>query len=514
MKTNRPVRLAVGAVLGALAIVLSCSPTEEFQVIRVERDEGKQVVDPVGRADLAVLFTGSTRGEFEPCGCGGVYEGGFARRSVVIDRLRRVNPELLLVDTGDIVSSTSQAQLEFIAQAHGVLRYDAIGLGEGDLRAGVDSLDRYARQYKLPLVCSNLKFKTSAKTPMCVREYISLERAGRKIAVISVVADRWLAILPRSVRDQVVYETPAKALHHLVPQLRGDYSAIVLLSHLGPSVRETMTDTDLEGVDLWIDTGGHQWAQRTQRTGLTPPATQRAAASVIKTPDQTCLFLDRIPPMMLSWYNDRMIGVAGIKWQSDKLTVPIARMISLEKGMVEDKKFLEIYDAYKYVSRQEMVRLLTTPTTTSSRPDAFQYVPSKKCAACHKEIYDFWKTTKHARAFETLTRNGRDADLNCWACHTVGYREDTGFKNPLATPTLVGVGCQDCHLKDLRKHPTSDRPATTQAAKTNRFRGNLTQTWHCQRCHVPHRSPSFEIKSYTKKIACPQALGKPVEPKP
>ena len=502
MKPNVPVLLAVFA-LGFLAMVLSCSPAEEVQVIRVERDEGRQVVDPVARADVAILFTGSTRGEFEPCGCGGVFEGGFARRSVVIDRLRRINPELLLVDTGDIVSSGSPAQTEFIAQAYEALHYDAIGLGEGELRGGTEVLYQYAERYNLPLVCSNLKFKT----PTMIREFVGLERAGRKIAVISVVADRWLAILPQKLRDRFTYETPVKALRRLVPQLKRDYSAVVLLSHLGPSVRETLDPRDLEGIDLWIDNGGHQWAQR-----MAPRATQAVLAP--KTPDETCLFIDRTPPLMVSWHNDRMVGIAGIKWQGRRLSIPIARMIPLEKGMVEDKKFLEIYDAYKYVSRQEMVRLFTTPTTTSTRPDAFQYVPSKKCAPCHRQIYDFWKTTQHAHAFETLVKSNRDADLNCWACHTVGFREDTGFRNPIATPDLVDVGCQNCHLKDLRRHPKSDRPASTQAARFNQFRGNLTQSWHCQRCHVPHRSPSYEPKSYLKRIACPQALDKSVAPKP
>jgi hypothetical protein len=484
-----------------LILNLSCSPGDEFKIVRAEKDEGRQIVGPLAKTNFSVIFTGSTRGEFEPCGCGGVYEGGFSRRSTVIETLRKVNPNLLLLDTGDVTSGGASSQTEFTAQAYHLLGYDAIALGEGDLRVGLDTFEKFSRQYSLPIVASNLKLKL--KSPTCVREVISLQRGGRSIAVISVVSDQWLAIIPMEMRKQMVFERPEATLARLVPQLRPKYDLIILLSHLGPGNRKRV-EGRLQGIDLWIDTGGHQWMAASQ------------PSSPAKLPADGHLFPNQCPPLFISWQNDRKIGIAGLllSLKNRKLTVPAAQMVDMVRGIKEDKRFLDIYDAYKYVSRQEMLTLLNKQlreAKTNTQPAAFEYVPSEKCGTCHQEIFRFWRTTPHGQAFATLKKANRDADLNCWSCHSTGFREETGFQNPVATPTLVDVGCQSCHMKELKTHPGKKKELEKippQMVQLEKRKDNLTQSWHCERCHVRHRSPNYEFKSYVKRIACPQALKK------
>ncbi len=494
-------------------LLLSCTLEDEFKLIRAEKDEGRQVMDPLGKVDLTVVFTGSTKGDFEPCGCGGVYEGGFARRSTVIETIRKTNPNLLLLDTGDITSGGAPSQTEFTSQAYHLLGYDAIALGEGDLRVGLEDYEKFVRRYSLPIVISNLKFKSlnvetgrdrkgaGNSLPGGIREVITLNRCGRKIAVISVVSDQWLSILPMAMRKNLAFERPGAALVRLVPKLRPKYDMIILLSHLGPGNRQVI-ENRLQGIDLWIDTGGHQWTgnQSTTRAALTA-----------KSPRETSFLLDRYPPLFISWQNDRKVGIAGLKWRNHVLTVSEADMINLAKGMVEDKRFLEIYDAYKYISRQEMQTLLNKQlreANTNTQPAAFQYVPSEKCGTCHQEIMQFWRSTKHGQAFATLKNENRDSDVNCWSCHSTGFREQTGFQNPVATPKLVDVGCQSCHRKELSSHPGKKKDIPPQMVQIEKLKDNLTQSYHCERCHVRHRSPNYEFKSYLNRIACPQVLKK------
>jgi len=509
MRTRRN---RLGLVLGGVGVsglvcffvlMLSCSQGEDFKYVRIERDE-TPAASTKEKADLAVVFTGSTKGEFEPCGCGGVFEGGFARRSTVLQTIRRGNPNILVLDTGDTTGSGSEAQTEFIFEAYHLLKYDAIALGEMELKGGMDVFNKYAKKYELPFVCSNLKFKA----PAAVREVVSLQRAGKRLAVISVISDRRLAVLPMKVRDEFTYETPRATLRRLIPVLQKDYDGIILLSHLGGGVRE-MISSDIQGVDLWIDNGGHQGVG-----GFSPGGSSVGTDS--KSIKDAHFFVTRTPPMFVSWQNDRKVGVAGIKWAGRRIDVPIMDMVPLAKGMVEDKQFLDIYDTFKYVSRQEMIRRLLNPAQASGTTQpAFGFVDSSKCGTCHAEIYEFWKTTKHARAFATLKKGNRDADMNCWACHTVGFREEGGFSDPVRTPALVDVGCQDCHRKDLTSHPKAPE-AKVQAAgdvagATPQFKTigeSLTQDWHCRRCHVPHRSPGYEYKSYLKRISCSEGLKK------
>ncbi len=481
-----------GLVILAGSQLLSCAGTDEFSVVRMENDQSKQLAGREKKVDLTFVISGSTAGDFEPCGCGGVFDGGLSRRSFVIEKLRQSNTDTLLVDTGDITTGGSVTQTEFLAEAYHFLRYDAIALGEGDLRVGFDAFNKYVKQYELPVVASNVKFKIHVP----VREVITIHRCNRKLAVISVISDRWLAILPDAIRNQIVYEQPVHAIRRLAAQLKSQgYDAVILLSHLGTSERKNV-ETGLDCVDLWIDNGGHQWVVE-QIKNATGQSTQPVNIDI-----------NRYPPLLISWQNDRKIGIAGIKWKDGKITVPVMEMFHLVKSIPEDKRFIELYDAYKYAARQEMINRIMNPRIQTDsdakvRPVEFPYVTSETCGACHPKIYEFWKSTGHSRAFGILEKNKRDADVNCWACHSTGYREPGGFIDPKSTPKFRDVGCQACHKVDLSNH--HNEPAQSQypaIAKMKAKRVSITQSWQCQRCHVPHRSPDFDYRKYLKRINC------------
>jgi nitrate/TMAO reductase-like tetraheme cytochrome c subunit len=479
------VAIAVSAILTA-----SCVKNDGLALSDFDNEEGSALAKSAGQCNLAVVVTGSTAGEFEPCGCGGVYEGGLSRRAAMFESLRKMHRNVLTVDTGDLTCGGEEIQFEFLAQAYHMLGYNAIALGEGDLRVDWADLNKYAAKYKLPIVASNLKFKT----PTVFREVIPIEVAGIRMAVISVVSERWLGIVPERNRQLLSYELPEKALGRLVPQLKKKYDAVVLLSHLGAAEREKL-GSHLSGVDLWIDSGSHQ------RIG-------RQNAQQASTSEPEFYVAGHNPPLLISWSNDRKIGVAGLRWNGGKFSVPAAELIPVSKEIKGDPKYLEIYDAYKYVSRQNSINQIMNPRLrTSTRPvKVFPYESSSTCASCHQEIYDFWKTTKHGVAYATIQKDNRDADTNCLTCHTTGYRDPGGFENLTTTPGLKDVGCQMCHRIDLKNHHTSSDPELARFEKIRAKANNTTDSWQCQRCHVPHRSPKYNYISYLKKIKCSQAL--------
>jgi hypothetical protein len=73
------------------------------------------------------------------------------------------------------------------------------------------------------------------------------------------------------------------------------------------------------------------------------------------------------------------------------------------------------------------------------------YVGMLKCASCHFDKYQDWRTQqdKHARAYEILPLASRQ-DPACLKCHTTGYGEPTGFRTA-ADRTLAGITCESCH---------------------------------------------------------------------
>lgn len=60
-------------------------------------------------------------------------------------------------------------------------------------------------------------------------------------------------------------------------------------------------------------------------------------------------------------------------------------------------------------------------------------VGPETCKACHPAAYEAWRTSPHARAFDSLPEKNRK-DKRCLSCHA-----------PLVDDGFVAVGCETCH---------------------------------------------------------------------
>jgi hypothetical protein len=65
---------------------------------------------------------------------------------------------------------------------------------------------------------------------------------------------------------------------------------------------------------------------------------------------------------------------------------------------------------------------------------ATDFMGAESCKACHAEAYAAWRTSKHARAYESLTEQQRK-DARCVSCHAPD----------LASQGVAGVSCETCH---------------------------------------------------------------------
>jgi len=103
-----------------------------------------------------------------------------------IDTLRRKFPDLLLIDSGDFLTTypqekTNRLVWEFVHD----MKYDAIGVGDQEFVEGNDFLLMMNRQFPLPLTSVNI---LSAKTNEPVFfPYRLFERSGLRIGILSVV---------------------------------------------------------------------------------------------------------------------------------------------------------------------------------------------------------------------------------------------------------------------------------------------------------------------------------------
>jgi len=110
-----------------------------------------------------------------------------------------------------------------------------------------------------------------------------------------------------------------------------------------------------------------------------------------------------------------------------------------------------------------------------------EYVGADICMNCHREIHQAWSTSKHAKAIDSLTAAGKQADSACVGCHTTGYRAG-GFVSMVATPKFAGVQCESCH------GPGAQHVSTRNPADINRT--PLTSV--CGKCHSGAAQPQLE----------------------
>lgn len=104
------------------------------------------------------------------------------------------------------------------------------------------------------------------------------------------------------------------------------------------------------------------------------------------------------------------------------------------------------------------------------------YAGAENCRRCHEKEYRAWKTTRHARAFETLMQARSQVYPDCFSCHTTGFRP----RPPIGR--LRGVQCEVCHGPGMQH---TINPATS------RLRGNVPVSV-CMECHNKEITPNFD----------------------
>jgi hypothetical protein len=126
-------------------------------------------------------------------------------------------------------------------------------------------------------------------------------------------------------------------------------------------------------------------------------------------------------------------------------------------------------------------------------PDANPtYVGVKKCIACHKNIYTFWLTTEHSRAYATLEAEKRQFEPDCIGCHTTGYKKPGGFTDVTKAGKLLNVQCEVCH-----------GPGSIHVRDSNTEMKNHYTEADCVSCHDEANDDDFDYQRDLAIIRCP-----------
>jgi hypothetical protein len=128
------------------------------------------------------------------------------------------------------------------------------------------------------------------------------------------------------------------------------------------------------------------------------------------------------------------------------------------------------------------------------------YAGRAECELCHPAADKFWRSTPHAKAWDTLVKADKTSDAGCVGCHVTGWQE-LGGANLCHNEKLRDVGCESCHGPAAKHAEVGGGEAYVKLKVPASV---------CEQCHNELHSPKFNYEEYLKQVIGP-GHGAPVK---
>lgn len=201
--------------------------------------------------NITVVYTSSLSGYLDYCTCESAPKGGLVKRGTAIAQLRRENPDLFLVDTGDILPTYIDDTLPpYLVKSYAYLRYDALAFGDQDLDFGIARLLPLAKQ--IPFISGNIILKKQAQPfPL----YRIIRKGATSLAFISAHDPGSFRFSLTSTKENITITDPIEHIKKVM-KLKPvrDADAVVILAHAGRNIT-TAIDESINGAAIIV--GGH-----------------------------------------------------------------------------------------------------------------------------------------------------------------------------------------------------------------------------------------------------------------
>lgn len=227
---------------------------------------GSLLVKPANK--LTILHTNDQHSRIEPFDASytkNPNQGGFARRASLIQQIRKEEPNLLLLDSGDIFQGTPYfnffgGELEFKLMS--MMKYDASTMGNHDFDNGLEGFLKVLPNAQFPFLCSNYDFKNTVLDGK-TSPYKIFSKNGIKVGIFGV-GIQLDGLVGKKQYGETVYSDPVDVAQHYSDFLKNEQKCdlVICLSHIGYDYKdepEKISDKILaartENIDLIL--GGH-----------------------------------------------------------------------------------------------------------------------------------------------------------------------------------------------------------------------------------------------------------------
>jgi len=191
--------------------------------------------------------------------------GGVSLRATLIENIRKQQPNVLLLDAGDIFQGTPYfnyygGKLEFKLMS--MMNYDLATMGNHDFDNGIDGFYSQLPNAKFDFVVANYDFKNTVLDQI-IKPYKIFNKNGIKIGVFGIGIELEGLVDKKSYKE-TVYQNPVEMAQEMTSILKKEQKCdlIICLSHLGYKYKNEenkISDLKLaaqtQDIDLII--GGH-----------------------------------------------------------------------------------------------------------------------------------------------------------------------------------------------------------------------------------------------------------------
>jgi 5'-nucleotidase len=191
--------------------------------------------------------------------------GGVARRAALIESIRNENPNVLLLDAGDIFQGTPYfnyygGELEFKLMS--MMKYDLATIGNHDFDNGIEGLYKQLPNAEFEFVSANYDFKNTIMDGH-VKPFRIFHKAGIKVGVFGI-GIKLDGLVDKKSYKETIYNSPLEVAQDMSRILKHEHKCdlVICLSHIGYKYKgepDKICDFKLAGLTKNIDLiiGGH-----------------------------------------------------------------------------------------------------------------------------------------------------------------------------------------------------------------------------------------------------------------
>jgi 5'-nucleotidase/UDP-sugar diphosphatase len=200
--------------------------------------------------------------------------GGLAEQAAYIKAVKALNPQVLLLDAGDINTGSALSNM-FDAEpdilSYNLMGYDAAIFGNHEFDGSAEKLQKQIGQADFPFVCSNIKTPDGrylGDTPYLVKKY-----DGFTVGIFGITTLRTLIIA--SPGKDLVFINEIDAAREMVDILRNreKVDVVIGVTHIG-DIKEApdhITSPELAevvpGIDIIVDGHSHSFMEAPKKAG-------------------------------------------------------------------------------------------------------------------------------------------------------------------------------------------------------------------------------------------------------